>query len=197
MVSVPMAYSEVNPSLTLIGGGVRSGKSAHALRVALSRGAKRTFIATAQALDDEMTQRAERHRQERGEDFTTLEAPHDLEAAVRHAGAQDSVVVDCVTLWLSNRLIAQTPPSTILAELDGVLAALRDCPAHFIFVTNEVGMGIVPESKLGRVFRDLSGYANQRLARCAGTVYLASMGLILRLRPDPVALVSTTEMTPL
>lgn len=191
-----MINPEVSPNLTLVGGGVRSGKSAHALRIALARGPKRTFIATAQALDDEMAQRIHVHRRERGQDFTTLEAPHDLESAIQQAGAQDSVVVDCVTLWLSNRLLAPTPPAIILTELEQVLAAIRTSRAHFVFVTNEVGMGVVPESPLGRAFRDLAGRANQRLAQSAGAVYLATMGLILRLRPEPIALVPAAVTLP-
>ena len=177
----------------LIGGGARSGKSAFALRLAMLRGARRVFIATAEAFDDEMRERIDRHIAERGADFTTLEAPRDLDAAVlglHHREPEvDVVVIDCITLWLSNLLLAATPHAIIERRVQALAEALALAPFHTLVVTNEVGMGLVPETPLGRAFRDISGRAHQRLARSASEVYLAALGTMLRLRPGPVQLV--------
>lgn len=179
----------MSPNLILVGGGARSGKSAHALRLALAAGPARTFVATAQAFDDEMARRIRDHQRERGADFQTVESPQDLVGPILACGDQDVVLIDCVTLWLSNRLLAGQAPTEILQALDATLSAVGRCRAQCIFVSNEVGMGIVPDSPLGRTFRDLAGHANQRLSAAAGTVYFAAMGLILRLRPTPLAVV--------
>ncbi len=174
----------------IVGGGVRSGKSAFALALAMRRGARRAFLATAQPFDDEMRARIARHAQERGGDFTTVEAPLALEEAIAGLrGAADVVVVDCLTLWLSNLLLAGTAAAAIEARVDALARALEGATFASILVTNEVGMGVVPESPLGRAFRDVAGRAHQRLARSAREVYLAAIGTILRLRPGPVELV--------
>lgn len=178
-----------SPQITLIGGGVRSGKSAYAVKLALAAGSRRTFIATAQAFDHEMKQRITAHQAERGAAFTTLEAPLALGHAIAQSRQQDVVLIDCVTLWLSNRLLEGAESSTILRELQEALDLARGGRAQVIFVTNEVGMGIVPESALGRAFRDLAGHANQLLARQVDRVCLATMGLILQLRPGPCEVV--------
>jgi adenosylcobinamide kinase/adenosylcobinamide-phosphate guanylyltransferase len=176
----------------LVGGGARSGKSRFALSLALQRGPRRTFIATAQAYDDEMQQRIARHREERAGQFRTLEAATDLPAVLAASDASDVVVIDCLTLYLSNLLLRESDPThpsvepRILAELDRTLAAIGEHPADVVVVSNEVGMGIVPMSPLGRAFRDLSGRANQLFAARADEVYFAAFGLILQLRPDPV-----------
>lgn len=183
-----------NYQLTLVGGGVRSGKSAHAVSLALQAGPKRTFIATAQAFDDEMERRIAAHQAERGQDFRTLEAPLDLFSALAQCTDQDAILIDCMTLWLSNQLLQAREPASILSVLDEVLEQIRTLPGEVIVVSNEVGMGIVPESRLGRQFRDLAGHANQRLARAAQRVHFAAMGLILQLHPAPLALV--TPVTP-
>ncbi|WP_394835058.1 bifunctional adenosylcobinamide kinase/adenosylcobinamide-phosphate guanylyltransferase [Pendulispora rubella] len=179
-------------SFSLIGGGARSGKSAFALRRALQRGPERIFIATAQAFDDEMRARIDRHIAERGSDFTTLEAPHDLDEVMRRLALPptrpDVVVVDCLTLWLSNLLLADLPHEAIERRVDALAEVLASAPFHTWLVTNEVGMGLVPETPLGRAFRDISGRAHQRLARSASEVYLAALGMVLRLRPGPVEL---------
>jgi len=182
-------------SFSLIGGGARSGKSTFALRRALQRGPRRLFIATAQAFDDEMRARIDRHIAERGSDFATLEAPHDLDEAVGRlaigGGLPNVVVIDCLTLWLSNLLLADTPHEAIERRVDTLADALAAATFHTWLVTNEVGMGLVPETPLGRAFRDISGRAHQRLARSASEVYLAALGTVLRLRPGPVELVES------
>jgi adenosylcobinamide kinase/adenosylcobinamide-phosphate guanylyltransferase len=177
--------------LTLIGGGARSGKSAFALEHARASGARRTLLATAQAQDAEMRARIEQHRRERGEDFATCEEPIAVAEAVRTLRGSDVVVIDCATLWLSNLLLNGESQAQILARVDELCAVLARADVHAIVVTNEVGMGIVPDSALGRVFRDLAGLTHQRLARAAGEVFLAAMGCVLRLRPGPVEVVAT------
>lgn len=175
----------------LVGGGVRSGKSAFALRRAHALGVRRTFIATAEPFDDDMRARAAAHREERGDAFVTVEAPRALpEALARAAGAADVVVIDCLTLWLSNLLLAERSAGEIAAEVARLGEAIAASPAHVVLVSNEVGMGVVPDSALGRTFRDVAGRAHQALAARADELYFAMMGQLLRLRPAPLALVA-------
>jgi adenosylcobinamide kinase / adenosylcobinamide-phosphate guanylyltransferase len=174
----------------LVGGGARSGKSAFALAHARGLGARRAFVATAEALDEEMRVRIDRHRDERGGAFVTVEAPRDLPGALAKLSDVDVAVVDCLTLWLSNLLVAGAAASAIEEQLDGLVAVLARRRFHTVLVTNEVGMGLVPETPLGRAFRDLTGRAHQRLARVADEIFLAALGVILRLHPAPVERVS-------
>lgn len=180
----------MRPELILVGGGVRSGKSAFALSLARRLGARRAFVATAQPFDDDMRLRIEAHQLERRGDFATVEAPLDLPGALRALAGDppEVVVVDCLTLWLSNLLLRGDPPEAIALEVTRLAEALRTGPFHVVLVTNEVGMGVVPESPLGRTFRDVAGRAHQALARRADRVYLAALGCILRLRPAPITL---------
>jgi adenosylcobinamide kinase/adenosylcobinamide-phosphate guanylyltransferase len=180
--------------VTLIGGGVRSGKSAFALRLATRHEGPRVFLATAEAFDDEMRARIARHVAERADRFETVEAPRALEDAIGglHGRAQ-VVVVDCLTLWLSNLLLAGETSPAIEARVEVLGSMLRDAPFASIVVTNEVGMGIVPESELGRRFRDVAGRAHQTLARRAGHVYLATLGVVMRVRPSPVHVVEPED----
>lgn len=174
----------------LIGGGVRSGKSAYALTRARALGARRVFIATAEPFDDDMRERARRHRDERGDEFATVEAPRELVAALHEASARaDVVVVDCLTLWLSNLLLADLTQAQIALRVRELCEVLPTLPSHVVVVSNEVGMGVVPESSLGRAFRDVSGAAHQALSRQAHELYFAVMGQLLRLRPGPLELV--------
>jgi len=182
--------------LALVGGGVRSGKSSFALGLAMRHGARRTFLATGHPSDDEMRERIARHAVERGDDFATVEAPHALEEAISGlGGATDVVVIDCLTLWLSNLLLAGVPAAVIESRVDALAGALERAPFASILVTNEVGMGIVPESALGRSFRDVAGRAHQRIARSAREIYLAAIGTIVRLRPGPVELVDAALLS--
>jgi adenosylcobinamide kinase / adenosylcobinamide-phosphate guanylyltransferase len=181
------------PGFALIGGGARSGKTSFALRLAMRRGPRRVFIATAEWLDDEMRERIRLHRTERGDQFTTLETPRDLDDCVRRLAREtplpDVVVVDCLTLWLSNLLLAGMAQPEIEGRVADLVSSLAAAPFRSLVVTNEVGMGVVPESALGRAFRDICGRAHQLLASVAAEIYLAAMGTMLRLRPPPVALV--------
>jgi adenosylcobinamide kinase/adenosylcobinamide-phosphate guanylyltransferase len=171
----------------VVGGGVRSGKSAFALARARQLGPRRGFVATAQPLDAEMAARIADHVRTRGPDFRTFEAPIALAAQLAALRELDVVVIDCLTLWLSNRLVAGESAAAITAAIDELTGVVAARPFHTIVVTSEVGMGIVPESALGRAFRDLAGCAHQRLAAVAGELYLAALGAIVRLRPDPIA----------
>lgn len=176
--------------LALVGGGVRSGKSAFALALARTLGPRRVFLATAQAWDAEMTARIAAHRAERSEDFETLEEPLDLLAALDRARGADVLLLDCLTLWLSNLLLRGDSEAAIARQVEALVAALRAAPFPSIVVTNEVGMGIVPESPLGRAFRDVAGRAHQALAARADHVYFAMLGTMLRLAPGPVTVAS-------
>jgi len=182
----------VTPRRILIGGGARSGKSAFALRRARSLGERRLFVATAEALDDEMRARVARHREERGADFVTVEAPVDLAAAIARGAASeraDVAVVDCLTLWIANLVMRGCDSAAVAARCDELGALLDDPPCHVVLVTNEVGFGIVPDHPLGRAFRDAVGLAHQRLAPRCDELYLGALGVLLRLRPEPVAVV--------
>ncbi|MCE9574303.1 MAG: bifunctional adenosylcobinamide kinase/adenosylcobinamide-phosphate guanylyltransferase [Deltaproteobacteria bacterium] len=172
----------------VIGGGVRSGKSAFALERARELGPRRAFLATAQAFDDEMRDRIAQHRRERGPDFATIEEPLAVPEAIAALRDVDVVVVDCLTLWLSNLLLIDAAPAPILRRVDDLVAVLARRACHAILVTNEVGMGVVPPSPLGRAFRDVCGIAHQRLAAIADEVDIAMLGAILRIHPAPVAL---------
>jgi len=178
--------------LILVGGGVRSGKSQFAADYALGLGMRRIFVATAQAFDAEMVDRIARHRTERGEDFVTVEEPLQLARILREIVEADVVVVDCLTLWLSNLLLSGRSANDIARAVDDVMAVLSLRRYHTLLVSNEVGMGIVPESALGRIFRDCAGTTHQRIASQADEVYLAAMGLVLRLLPGPVTVVRAT-----
>lgn len=179
--------------VALIGGGVRSGKSAFALALARSLGERRAFIATAEPFDDEMRARIDAHVRERGGAFLTVEEPIALPERIASLSGVDVVVVDCLTLWLSNLLLRDETEGRALGpieeRIEALAAAVESAAPHVVLVSNEVGMGVVPESRLGRAFRDLAGRAHQRLGRSASELYVAVMGAILRLRPGPVALV--------
>ncbi len=176
--------SEAPFRLALIGGGVRSGKSAFALRLAERLGERRAYIATAQILDDGMAERAARHRREREGRFTTLEEPDDLAGCIASLRGFDVVVVDCLTLWLSQRLVAGEPVDATLAKVDALVEVLAARRLHAVLVTNEVGMSVHPETALGRSFQDLAGWSHQRVARACDEIYLAVLGTVLRVRPS-------------
>jgi len=169
--------------IVLVGGGVRSGKSAFALGRAERLGARRAFVATGQAFDDEMATRIARHREERGARFRTIEAPVALPEALAGLDDVEVVVIDCLTLWLSNLLLGELPEASIVERIDRLAAELARRRFHAVVVTNEVGMGVVPPSPLGRLFRDLAGTAHQRIARVADEIHLAVLGTVLQLQP--------------
>jgi len=164
---------------TLILGGARSGKSRLAQSLAETENGPLTYIATAQAFDIEMAERIARHRADRGPRWSTLEAPHDLPRQVAESPADGILLVDCLTLWLSNRMLAN---ADIDMEIASLVAAIAKAAGRLILVSNEVGSGIVPETPLGRTFRDHAGRANQAVAAVADRVALVVAGLPLWLK---------------
>lgn len=166
---------------TLILGGARSGKSRHAEVLASAIEGSPVYIATARPGDAEMAARIATHRERRGEEWTTIEEALHLPAALEQASHPDSIIlVDCLTLWLSNLLLAERDCEAAIANLIDVL---EDCPGQIILVSNEVGLGIVPENELARRFRDIAGIANQRVAEICDEVVLVTAGLPLVLKP--------------
>lgn len=180
--------------IVLVGGGARSGKSRFALEVARRLGPRRVFVATAVASDDEMHERIRRHRVERGADFVTKEEPLALPRLLAEEREADVVVVDCLTLWLANLLMQSQPEASIESQVDDLMAALAPRRFHVVLVSNEVGFGVVPDSALGRAFRDLVGRAHQTIAAQADEVYLAAMGMMMRLCPGPVLTLRPGEL---
>ena len=161
------------PTVILILGGARSGKSAFAERL-IGSAANPVYLATGQPLDDEMRDRIEQHRRRRGGHWTTLEEPLRLTDAISRAAAPDRpVLVDCLTLWLSNLLLAG---HDLQAETGSLLTLLAAPPGPVILVSNEVGLGVVPEHRLGREFRDHAGQLHQAIAELAQQVYLLVAG---------------------
>ena len=182
-MSPPPAPSPIACRSLLVLGGARSGKSAFALSLAEAAAPERLFLATGSAGDAEMTARIARHRAERGAGWTTLEEPLALAAALAaEARAGRVVVVDCLTLWLANLSFAGRDPVAETARLCATIGALA---GPVVFVSNEVGSGIVPETKLGRDFRDWQGRLNQDVARACDGAVLVAAGLPLVLKPAP------------
>ena len=163
-------------------GGARSGKSRFAQSAAQALGARRVFVATAEALDEEMAQRIARHKAERDASWSTCEAPYDLCEALReHAARADVLLVDCLTLWISNLLLHRGHGAVgpAVEDLARTITDIKSC--HLVIVSNEVGAGIVPENALAREYRDLTGTANQRVAAACTEVFLIAAGLPLAL----------------
>ena len=166
--------------VTLVLGGARSGKSSYAERLASGQAASRIYLATAQAADGEMAERIHKHRARRGDSWHTVEEPVALVGALERECAADRIVlVDCLTLWLSNILLAEMD---ISSEVQSLVQSLAGLSGPVIFVTNEVGMGIVPENALARRFRDEAGRLNQEVAAAADAVVFVAAGLPLFLK---------------
>ncbi|SHJ72463.1 adenosylcobinamide kinase /adenosylcobinamide-phosphate guanylyltransferase [Aureimonas altamirensis DSM 21988] len=161
-------------------GGARSGKSAFAERLATATGLERVYIATGQAFDAEMAARIDAHRRSRGDGWRTVEAPYDLAQAICAEARSDRVLlVDCLTLWLSNVLLAD---GDIAAAIDNLCSMLARADGTVILVSNEVGLSIVPENALARAFRDHSGRMNQSIAALADEAWFVAAGLPLKLK---------------
>ena len=180
--------------LTFVTGGARSGKSSFAEQLAEAAAAPVVYLATLEPLDDEMRDRIARHRRQRPEAWTTVEAPRALADAYLAIPGEATVLIDCISLWVSNRLLplGDEPNAEAIhalelaldAELDRIIAAARSREAPTILVSNEVGGGVVPPFALGRVYRDVLGRANQRVSRAAGRAWLLVAGRALEL-PAP------------
>lgn len=171
-----------------ITGGTRSGKSRFAEQRALEFGRPLCYLATAQALDGEMDERIRRHQERRGDNWQTIEETlHLTQTLAGSDGVYGVILVDCLTLWLTNLLLlyqdqAEDAEERIMDDVHRLAVTLRGMTTPVIIVSNEVGMGIVPEHRLGRAFRDLAGQANQIVAAAAGEAWLVASGIPLRLK---------------
>lgn len=164
----------------LILGGARSGKSRFAEELALEGAGQRIYIATAEALDDEMAERVAHHRRQRGDGWQTVECPLALaEEIAAHAVPDAVLLVDCLTLWLSNLMMAG---ADVVAETGRLVDAIAAAPGTLLLVSNEVGQGIVPDNALARRFRDEAGRLNQAVARAADAVWFVTAGIPARLK---------------
>jgi adenosylcobinamide kinase / adenosylcobinamide-phosphate guanylyltransferase len=181
-------------SLILITGGVRAGKSRFAEALALAQGGERDvcFAATAEAKDQEMAARIAAHRARRPTGWATVEAPRRVAARLVEVGPARVVLVDCLTMLVSNVLLAQPEPAEwnvawreVESEIDGLLELTAGAVHSTILVTNEVGLGIIPMSRLSRLYLDLLGSANQKVAATANTVYLVVSGIPVVIKPAP------------
>ncbi len=168
------------PALTLVLGGARSGKSRFAEGLVTGTGLQRVYVATAEAWDDEMRARIAHHRADRGEGWLTVDAPLDLAGAIAaHRAPRSAILVDCLTLWLTNVMLAERD---VEAEEGRLIEALSLATAPVVCVSNETGLGIVPDNALARRFRDAQGRLNQAVARAATRVDFLAAGLPLRLK---------------
>jgi adenosylcobinamide kinase/adenosylcobinamide-phosphate guanylyltransferase len=179
----------------LITGGARSGKSHFAQEMAAGSGKTVLFVATAQAGDEEMVRRIEAHRKSRPAGWRTLEASAEVGVRVEsEIGSSQLVLVDCITLLVNNAIVGFLSPDggdidesradeAAVNEIEGLVHCIKNSSADFIVVTNEVGLGLVPDNKLGRVYRDVLGKANQVLAGVADEVYFMVSGLPVRVKP--------------
>ncbi len=174
--------------IIFITGGARSGKSRFAEQIAGGFGAPLCYLATAQVYDEEMEERVEKHRQRRGESWQTVEEPlHLTQALACCDSAYQAVLVDCLTLWLTNVLLryedlGENAEERILEDVHRLVVTLRGMTTPVILVSNEVGQGIVPENRLARRFRDIAGQANQILAAAADEAHVVISGIPLRLK---------------
>jgi adenosylcobinamide kinase/adenosylcobinamide-phosphate guanylyltransferase len=174
-------------SSIFITGGARAGKSRLAQKLATEAGGKVLFVATAEARDEDMRFRIEEHRKNRPADWEILEAPTGVGKAIReHIGVAPVVVIDCITMLVSNVMLqAQDKLSVeteVFKEIDALIKIMAEIPARFILVSNEVGLGIVPDNELARTYRDCLGKVNQILAQNADEVYFLAVGIPIKIK---------------
>lgn len=171
--------------LIFITGGARSGKSGFAVKLAKDYDGQVAFIATAEGGDEEMRQRIKKHRIDRPKDWQTIESPQEVAATLRQAcAAYDLVIVDCLTLLVSNLLLAGETEAQITKQVEEIAVTGTAVNGQLVIVSNEVGSGLVPENELGRKFRDVAGKANQMVAQQADEVYLMVSGIALKVKGD-------------
>ena len=182
LATVTSQHSSTRQGLTLVLGGARSGKSRYAESLLNALPPPRIYIATAQPLDDEMIARIATHRERRDGDWHTLEAPDDLVAPLAAVPMYAAMLIDCMTLWLSNRMLADADIDAEIVSLENALARRNGVT---VLVSNEVGSGVIPENALARQFRDLQGRLNQRLAARADRVVLLVAGLPMFVKGSP------------
>jgi adenosylcobinamide kinase/adenosylcobinamide-phosphate guanylyltransferase len=176
--------------IILLLGGARSGKSTFAQKLAGQLGKKVIFVATGEPLDEEMKTRIDEHKKNRPESWRTLEAPLQVGRALKAAKAHDAqvVIIDCITLLISNLLeneiSAGEAEIRVAAEMNELISVITTMPAHCIIVSNEVGLGLVPDNFIGRIYRDLLGKTNQTLAHHASEVYFLTAGIPLKIKSE-------------
>ncbi len=174
-----------NQKLTLVTGGIKSGKSSLALKMGEEIIGHRAFIATALPLDDEMQQKIKLHQEERGSRWTTFEEPKDIISLIDGITNKfDVILIDCLTLWLSNLLtVYHMDSAAIQQKYKELIACLKKQDANIIIVTNEVGMGIIPSDSLSRSFQNLLGKLNREIAQLADNVFFMVSGLPVKVKP--------------
>lgn len=169
--------------MIFVTGGCRSGKSQFALDYANRHFQRKLYLATCEPLDEEMVRRIEHHKLRRGADWQTVEEPIKIAGAIKqHGNDMQVILLDCITLWLSNLLMRNKEDQEIMNEVDKFMDAMKPTQSSFVIVSNEVGMGLVPVDPLGRRFRDLSGMANQKIAEVAQTVVFTVSGIPIFLK---------------
>lgn len=168
-----------SPHLTFVLGGARSGKSAYAERLIEAHPSPWIYIATAQAFDDEMRARIDLHRSRRGGDWRTIEAPQDLPEAINNAPPDAPLLIDCLAIWLSNRMFVE---ADLVADRTALIAALSSRMAPTVVVSPEVGLSIVPENALARAFRDAAGLMHQEVAKISAHVALVVAGYPVKVK---------------
>lgn len=174
-----MVSKGTSKNCTLVLGGAASGKSFFAEQLVKQTGKNRIYVATSQVFDDEMRQKVEDHKAQRGANWLTIEEPLDMVKALVKATTDDIVLIDCATLWLTNHLLAE---HDLVAEQDRFLDAIAACPAEIVIVSNETGLGIVPDNALARRFRNAQGRLNQAIAANADLVVFVAAGLPMVLK---------------
>ena len=169
---------------TLVIGGCRSGKSDFALKLAESeQNMNKIFIATLQALDDEMNLRIQKHQSQRDDKWKTIEEPLNIAHIIKNVTSESTLIlVDCITLWISNILLAPNYNYSIEKSIDDLLKSIEKVNGKIIIVSNEVGAGIVPDNKLSRQFRDYAGFANQKIASIVNNVFFTVAGIPIHIK---------------
>ncbi len=171
--------------VTFVIGGCRSGKSREAQRLAEAAASRRIYVATCVPMDAEMEDRVRRHRADRDATWSTIETPLEVARAVRErSGPETVLVVDCLTLWVTNLLLSPDPPDAPGAAVGELVAALDDAAGPVVLVGNEVGLGIVPDNGLARRFRDWAGWVNQAVAARADRVVWMVAGIPVTVKPE-------------
>jgi adenosylcobinamide kinase/adenosylcobinamide-phosphate guanylyltransferase len=177
-------FSSYTTALVL--GGCRSGKSRHAQEMAEAAAERRIYVATCIPRDPEMHERVRRHQRDRDDTWKTIECPRDLAGVIRsQSGEGVALLVDCLTLWVTNLLMDMDSGLSFDSCLDALTAAITDATGPIILVSNEVGQGIVPDNALARQFRDLAGMTHQRVAAAVDRVVLMVAGIPLTVKPTP------------
>ena len=184
--------------IILCSGGARSGKSEFAERLALATAGRKAYVATGQAFDEEMIDRIKKHQERRGEIWNNFEVPlHLADEWENISQSADVILIDCLTMFTTNHMMAHGSiqgqqdanqlEATVLTELETLLAAIKSCEGKtVIFVTNEIGLGIVPDNKLARYFRDIAGRVNRTVATAADKLYLTISGVTIELKSQEV-----------